>query len=75
MSLCHKSSPDKVLKVYGMIDNCSQGSFMHQDVLDKFDIKGTKTTICIKNMNGTITEESQVANDFMGSDVNGINYS
>ena len=73
MLLFHKSSPDKVLKVYGMLDNCSQGSFIHQDVLENFDIKGTNTTICIKTMTGTITEESKVVEDFMVSDVNGIN--
>ena len=68
-----KSSPDKILKVYGMIDNCSQGSFIHQDVLHSFDILGTTTTICIKTMTGTITEQSQVIHDFMVSDVNDIN--
>ena len=48
MLLFHKSSPDKVLKVYDMLDNCSQGSFINQDVLDSFDIKYTDTKICIR---------------------------
>ena len=73
MLLFHKSTPDKVLKVYGMLDNCSQGSFINQDVLDNFDIKGTDTKICIKTMTGTTSEDSQIVDGFMVSDVNGTN--
>eukprot|EP00795_Rhopilema_esculentum_P001046 gene1046-15376_t len=73
MLLFHKTSPDKVLKVYGMLDNCSQGSFINQDVLDNFDIKGTDTKICIKTVTGTVSDDSQIVEGFMVSDVNNTN--
>ena len=73
MLLSHKTSPDKVLKVYGMLDNCSQDSFINQDVLDNFDIKGTDTKICIKTMTGTVSEDSQIVEGFVVSDVNDTN--
>ena len=42
-------------------------------MLDNFDIKGTDTKICIKTMTGTTSEDSQIVDGFMVSNVNGTN--
>eukprot|EP00112_Aurelia_sp_Birch-Aquarium-sp1_P003949 Seg1448.3 transcript_id=Seg1448.3/GoldUCD/mRNA.D3Y31 product="hypothetical protein" protein_id=Seg1448.3/GoldUCD/D3Y31 len=46
------------LVVYAMLDNCSQGTFIHEDILDALKMKGVETTITVKTMTGEDTEGS-----------------
>eukprot|EP00112_Aurelia_sp_Birch-Aquarium-sp1_P014426 Seg3112.1 transcript_id=Seg3112.1/GoldUCD/mRNA.D3Y31 product="hypothetical protein" protein_id=Seg3112.1/GoldUCD/D3Y31 len=46
------------LVVYAMLDNCSQGTFIHEDILDVLKVKGVKTTVTVKTMTGEDTEGS-----------------
>ena len=71
MMLHHKSNPDKVIKVYGMLDNCSQGSFIIQDMLDMFHVKGINTRVSIKTLTGTTSEDSCLVDGFVVSDLAG----
>ena len=45
------------LIVYAMLDNCSQGTFIHEDVLNALKLKGVKTKVTVKTMTGEATEE------------------
>ena len=71
MMLHHKSNPEKVMKVYGMLDNCSQWSFIIQDMLDMFDVKGINTRVSIKTLTGTTSEDSCLVDGFVVSDFAG----
>ena len=71
MMLHHKNNPEKALKVYGMLDNCSQGSFISQDMLHMFDVKGISTRISIKTLTGTTSEDSCLVDGFVVSDFAG----
>ena len=44
-----------------MLDSCSQGTFMDEQLLDELQILGRKTTITIKILNGEATELTRVA--------------
>ena len=35
--LFHKDKPERNIKVYGMLDNCSQGTFIRNDVFEFLD--------------------------------------
>ena len=71
MMLNHKNNPDKALKVYGMLDNCSQGSFISQDMLHMFDVKGINTRISIKTLTSTTSEDACLVDGFVVSDFAG----
>ena len=42
----------KGITTYAVIDNCSQGLFVHEAVPKQLGVKGTKTTSCLKALNG-----------------------
>eukprot|EP00794_Sanderia_malayensis_P004020 gene4020-4569_t len=44
--------------VYAMLDNCSQGTFIQEDILNALKVKGVRTTVTVKTMTGEATEES-----------------
>ena len=47
----HKNS-NTVVRTMAMLDNCSQGSFVKNDLLEKFAVEGTHTSITINTLNG-----------------------
>ena len=55
----HKNSSREV-KTFAMLDNCSQGTFVKEDLLKKLKIGGRATSISIKTLNGENTFQSHV---------------
>ena len=53
--LFHKDKPKIKLKVYGMLDNCSQRIFIRNDVLEFLDTSVVQTTITVRAMLGSST--------------------
>ena len=53
----HKNSSREV-KTFAMLDNCSQGTFVKEDLLKKLKIGGRATSISIKTLNGENTFQS-----------------
>ena len=43
---------------YAMLDNCSQGSFIHDSVVKKLGVTGSKTTINLKTLHGVRSEKT-----------------
>ena len=52
----------ETLKTYALLDSCSQGNFILERLLKRFGIKGRKTSINIKTLNGEVTNKSSVIN-------------
>ena len=52
----------ETLKTYALLDNCSQGTFILERLLKRFGIKGRKTSINIKTLNGEVTNKSSMIN-------------
>ena len=52
----------ETLKTYALLDSCSQGTFILERLLKRFGIKGKKTSINIKTLNGEVTNKSSVIN-------------
>ena len=55
----HGDSKD-VITTYAMWDNCSQGSFIHDNLVKKFGVHGLKTTLNNKTLRGKKTENNMV---------------
>ena len=73
MLLWHKSNPNHVIKVYGMLDNCSQGTFIKKDILKSLDSPKINTKVTIKTITGTTTEDADIVNDLIVSSIDGSN--
>ena len=43
---------------YAMLDNCSQGSFIHDSLVKKLGVPGSKTTINLKTLHGERSEKT-----------------
>ena len=57
--LKHIGDTEKKLLVYAMLDNCSQETFINEDILDMLNTgEQTKTTITVKTLSEESTEES-----------------
>ena len=54
----HKSNPNNVMTVYAMLDNCSEGTFVTEEVVEMLEAMITPTSISIKTLNGTVTHSS-----------------
>ena len=54
--LFHKDKPKRKITVYGMLDNCSQGTFIRNYVLEFLDAS-VQTTIIVRTMLGSFTEK------------------
>ena len=48
--LFHKDRPKRKIKVYGMLDNCSQGTFIRNDILEFLDTSVVQTTVTVRTM-------------------------
>ena len=53
----HNSSSREV-KTFTMLDNCSRGNFVKEDLLKKLKIDGRATSMSIKTLNGENTFQS-----------------
>ena len=61
VKLRHRDSGE-ALKTYAVLHSCSQGIFILERLLKRFGIKGRKTAINIKTLNGEVTNKSSVIN-------------
>ena len=43
---------------YAMLDNCSQGSFIHDSIVKKLGVTGSKTTMNLKTLHGVRSEKT-----------------
>ena len=50
----------RTLKTYELLDSCSQGTFILERLPERFGIKGRRTSITIKTLNGEVTNKSSV---------------
>ena len=68
VKLRHGDSGETLVKTYALLDSCSQGTFILERLLKKFGIKGRKTSINIKTLNGEVTSKSSVINGLKVAD-------
>ena len=73
MLLWHKSNPDHVIRVYGTLDNCSQGTFIKKDVLTSLNAPKVNTNIIMKTISGVIKEDADIVNDLIVSSLDRSN--
>ena len=55
----HEDGKDTIT-TYAMLDNCSQGSFIHDNLVKELEVHGIKTTLNIKTVYGEKTESTMV---------------
>ena len=55
----HKLS-NRIVKMYTMLDNCKQATFMRNKLLGALGLHGRKSSITVKTMNGEVTKSSEV---------------
>ena len=48
----------KDVLTYGILDNCSQGSFIQEALVKKMQTSGRKTTLNLKTLNGERSEST-----------------
>ena len=61
--LPHRDTSKQVL-VYAMLDECSQGTFIKEEILDMFDIEKGNTSITVITLNGEETYNSHAVDGF-----------
>ena len=50
----HKDSPDHKLVSYALLDDCSQGTFIHEDLMESLKLKDTQSSsVAVTTLNGT----------------------
>ena len=49
-----------MITTYAMLDNCSQGSFVYDNLIKELGIHGMKTTLNLKTLHGEKTESAMV---------------
>ena len=64
MKIRHESS--KVLETYVLLNSCSQGAFVEEQLLDELLIPGRKTTITVKTLNSDVTKLGTVVEELKG---------
>ena len=70
---CNK--PREKLKIYGMLDFCSQGTFINSKLVKTLRIIGTMTTIKTKTLNGEESQETKAISDLKVTSSTGKNIS
>ena len=63
--LYHPSNPQRKVSTYALLDNCSQGSFITEDIMKDLKLGGISTSVTIKTLNGEISEPSLIVNDLI----------
>ena len=64
------SSGNKVIRTYALLDSCSQGTFLLDQLRDHLCISGRETSVTIKMINGEVKSPSRAID---GLQVSGIN--
>ena len=55
VQICHPDS-DKVLDTYAMLDTCSQGTFLKEEIIEALGITGAETRVTVKTLNGEVSQ-------------------
>lgn len=55
-----KHEASKIMELYAMIEGCSQGTFMDEQLLDELQIWGRKTIMTVKTLNNKATKLTRV---------------
>ena len=50
----------EVLETHALLDSCSQGTFILETLINNLGVKGQKTSIIIKTLNGEVTNKAMV---------------
>ena len=50
----------KVLETHALLNSCSQGTFILETLINNLGVKGQKTSITIKTLNGEVTNKVMV---------------
>ena len=58
---------------YAMLNTCSTGSFVLEDIVDSLGIKGADTRLTEKTMNGRQFQDTKIQNGLVFSDLRGKN--
>ena len=64
-------SSGKIVETYALLDNCSQGTFMSEGLMADLGVKGKKTSVTTKTLNGEVTNQSMVIEGLKVSKKNG----
>ena len=64
----HKSSK-KMVKTYTVLDNCSQGSFIKEEIIEELGITGRKLKLSLKTLTGEKSEELAAVNGLIVSGI------
>ena len=56
-----------------MLDSCSTGTFLLEDIAACLDAKGTDTKLMVKTVNGTQLHDTKALNGLIVTDLNGEN--
>ena len=59
VQICHPDS-DNVLGTYAMLDNCSQGTFLKEEIIETLGITGAETRVTVKTLNGEVLQMTTV---------------
>ena len=59
-----------MIQIYAMLDNCSQGSFIYENLVKEIGVRGMKTNLNLKTLHGERTENTMVVE---GTKVAGMN--
>ena len=63
----------KEIITYAMLDNCSTGTFVQEDLSKELEVVGAETNLVIKTINGTEFHNTTVFMDLVVSDMDGGN--
>ena len=64
----HKSSR-KMVKTYAMLDNCSQGSFIKEEIIEELGITERKLKLSLQTLTGEKSEELAAVNGLIVSGI------
>ena len=51
---------NKILDTYAMLDNCSQGTFVKEEIIEALGIAGAETRVTVKTLNGEVLQMTTV---------------
>ena len=63
----------KTIRTYAILDNCSQGSFIKQDLLKRLGVDGQKLSLDLKTLNGEKSGETLMADNLKAAGMNKMN--
>ena len=66
-------SAESEVPTYAMLNACSTGSFVIEDIVSSLGIEGTDTQLVVKIVNGTKLHDAKVLNGLVISDLKGDN--